>query len=388
MSIRPPLIAHVVQHFGMGGLENGVVNLLNHMPADRCRHAIICLDGYTDFRHRLQRDDVQFFALHKQPGKDFGLYGRLFRLLRELRPDLLHTRNLSTLEGQFVAAAAGVRARVHGEHGRDVFDLYGKNRKYNLLRKLARPLVHHYIAVSKDLADWLEHTVGAAPQRITQIYNGVDRLRFHPRREERTPIGPDGFMSGNELLIGSVGRMAEVKDYPNLVRAFLRLLELAPEARSRARLVILGEGVARATCLDLLKQANAEHLAWLPGSRDDIADLMRQFDVFALPSLGEGISNTILEAMACGLPVVATRVGGNRELVDTGITGTLVPPADPEAMAQALLTYFEDNTLVRSHGAAGRAKIEALFSMEAMVRGYMGVYDAVLGVGKHPSTPL
>lgn len=376
--MRPPLIAHVVQHFGMGGLENGVVNLLNHMPADRYRHAVVCLDGYTDFRQRLQRDDVQFFALNKQPGKDLGLYGRLFRLLRNLRPDLLHTRNLSTLEGQFVAAAAGVRARVHGEHGRDVFDLHGKNFKYNLLRKLARPLVSQYIAVSKDLADWLEQTVGAAPQRITQIYNGVDSLRFHPRREERTPIGPNGFMSGNEFLIGSVGRMAEVKDYPNLVRAFLRLLELAPEARTRARLVILGEGVARAACLDLLKQANAEQLAWLPGSRDDIANLMRQFDVFTLPSLGEGISNTILEAMACGLPVVATAVGGNSELVDAGITGTLVPPADPEAMAQPLLTYFEDNALVRSHGAAGRAKIEAKFSMKAMVSGYMGVYDAVL----------
>lgn len=376
--MQPPLIAHVVQHFGMGGLENGVVNLLNHMPADRYRHAVICLDGYTDFRHRLRRDDVQFFALNKKPGKDFGLYGRLFRLLREMRPNLLHTRNLSTLEGQFVAAAAGVRARVHGEHGRDVFDLHGKNFKYNLLRKLARPLVHQYIAVSKDLANWLQHTVGVEPQRITQIYNGVDSLRFHPRREERTLIGPGGFMSGNELLIGSVGRMAEVKDYPNLVRAFLRLLELAPEARTRARLVILGEGAARAACLDLLKQANAEQLAWLPGSRDDIADLMRQFDVFTLPSLGEGISNTILEAMACGLPVVATAVGGNTELVDADITGTLVPPADPEAMAQALLTYFEDNTLVRKHGAAGCAKIEAQFSMEAMVRGYMGVYDAVL----------
>lgn len=379
MSTRPPLIAHVVQHFGMGGLENGVVNLLNHMPEDRYRHAVICLDGYTDFRHRLQRDDVQFFALNKQPGKDLGLYGRLFKLLRELRPDILHTRNLSTIEGQFVAAASGVRARVHGEHGRDVFDLHGKNFKYNLLRKLARPLVHQYIAVSKDLANWLEHTVGAAPQRITQIYNGVDSLRFHPRREERTPIGPDGFMSGNELLIGSVGRMAEVKDYPNLVRAFLRMLELAPEARARARLVILGEGVARAACLDLLKQANAEQLAWLPGSRDDIASLMRQFDVFVLPSLGEGISNTILEAMACGLPVVATSVGGNSELVEDGLTGTLVPPADPEAMAQALLAYFEDNAMARSHGEAGREKIEAQFSMEAMVRGYMGVYDKVLG---------
>ena len=388
MSTRPPLIAHVVQHFGMGGLENGVVNLLNHMPADRYCHAVICLDGYTDFRHRLKRDDVQFFALNKQPGQDFGLYGRLFRLLRELRPDLLHTRNLSTLEGQFVAAAAGVRARVHGEHGRDVFDLHGKNFKYNLLRKLARPLVHQYIAVSKDLANWLEHTVGADTQRITQIYNGVDSLRFHPRREQRAPIGPDGFMSGNALLIGSVGRMAEVKDYPNLVRAFLRLLELSPEARTRARLVILGEGVARAACLDLLKQANAEQLAWLPGSRDDIADLMRQFDVFVLPSLGEGISNTILEAMACGLPVVATNVGGNSELVDEGITGTLVPPADPEKMAQALLAYFKDNAMARSHGAAGRAKIEAQFSMEAMVRGYMGVYDKVLGGGKFSSTSL
>ncbi|CAG0124507.1 N-acetyl-alpha-D-glucosaminyl L-malate synthase [Rhodocyclaceae bacterium] len=376
--MRPPLIAHVVQHFGMGGLENGVVNLLNHMPADRYRHAVVCLDGYTDFRHRLRRNDVQFFALHKQPGKDPKLYGRLFRLLRELHPDLLHTRNLSTLEGQFVAAAAGVRARVHGEHGRDVFDLHGKNVKYNLLRKMARPLVGHYIALSRDLATWLEHTVGVDAKRIAQIYNGVDSVRFHPRGEERKPIGPAGFMSGNELLIGSVGRMAEVKDYPNLVRAFLRLLELSPEARSRARLVILGEGTARAECLALLKQANAEQLAWLPGSRDDIADLMRQFDVFTLSSLGEGISNTILEAMACGLPVIATSVGGNTELVVDGITGTLVPPAAPEAMAQALLTYFEDNALARKHGTAGREKIEAQFSMEAMVRGYMGVYDAVL----------
>lgn len=376
--MRPPLIAHVVQHFGMGGLENGVVNLLNHMPPDRYRHAIICLDGYTDFRHRLQRDDVQFFALHKQAGKDFGLYGRLFRLLRKLHPDLLHTRNLSTLEGQFVAKAAGIRARVHGEHGRDVFDLHGKNRKYNLLRKMARPLVHHYIAVSKDLENWLEHTVGADSRRITQIYNGVNSTRFHPRREERALIGPEGFMSGNELLIGSVGRMAEVKDYPNMVRAFLRLLDLSPEARSRARLVILGDGVSRAECLALLKQANAEHLAWLPGGRDDIAELMRQFDIFTLSSLGEGISNTILEAMACGLPVVATSVGGNTELVEADRTGMLVPPGEPEAMAQALLTYFKDEALMRRHGATGRAKIEAQFSMDAMVRGYMGVYDAVL----------
>jgi sugar transferase (PEP-CTERM/EpsH1 system associated) len=376
--MRPPLIAHVVQHFGMGGLENGVVNLLNHMPAERYRHVVICLDGYTDFRQRLHRDDVPFFALHKQPGKDLGLYGRLFRLLRELRPDLLHTRNLSTLECQFVAAAAGVRARVHGEHGRDVFDPRGKNLKYNLLRKLARPLVHHYITVSKDLANWLEHTVGVEPQRITQIYNGVDSLRFHPRREERTPIGPDGFMSGNELLIGSVGRMVQMKDFPTLVHAFLRLLSGQPESRKRLRLVIVGEGGSRTECLALLRAADAEHLAWMPGERADVAQIMRTLDVFVLPSLGEGISNTILEAMASGLPVIATDVGGNPELVEHSRTGKLVPVGDSAALAQALLSYARDSGQMKAHGQTARAKIEARFSMEAMVESYFRVYDRVI----------
>jgi sugar transferase (PEP-CTERM/EpsH1 system associated) len=379
MTLQAPLIAHVVAHFGVGGLENGMINLLNGMPRERYRHAIVCLGGYTDFRQRLQRDDVQFYALDKQPGHDLGLYGRLFRLLRALRPDMVHTRNLSALEGQFVAAAAGVCARVHGEHGRDVFDLHGRNRKYNLLRKLARPLVGQYITVSRDLAGWLESTVGVAPARITQIYNGVDSVRFHPRQGARAPIGPDDFMSGAELLIGSVGRMAQVKDFPTLVRAFLRLLADQPELRERLRLVIVGEGVSRAECLDLLHTADAGHLAWLPGERADVAEIMRALDVFVLPSLGEGISNTILEAMASGLPVVATAVGGNPELVEQGLTGKLVPAGDPASMAHALLGYVRDSAEVQSHGRAAREKIEACFSMEAMVTSYLGVYDRVLG---------
>jgi len=379
-----PLIVHIVQHFGTGGLENGIVNLLNHMPAERYRHTVVCLDGYTDFRHRLLRNDVQFFALHKRPGKDFGLYLRLFRLLRELRPDLVHTRNLSTLEGQFVAAAAGVRARVHGEHGRDVFDLHGKSRKYNLLRKLARPLVHHYITVSKDLANWLQHTVKVEPQRITQIYNGVDSVRFHPCQGERPLIGPEGFMTGNELLIGSVGRMAAVKDYPTLVNAFLYLLTERPELEQRLRLVIVGEGAGREQCLNLLRTAGMEKYAWLPGERADVGEIMRIFDIFVLPSLGEGISNTILEAMASGLPVIATEVGGNPELVENDRTGKLVPPGDPVRLAQSLLCYIHDGGLLQAHGQAARAKINAGFSMDAMVKSYLDVYDRVLA-SKRPS---
>jgi sugar transferase (PEP-CTERM/EpsH1 system associated) len=372
-----PLIAHIVHHFRVGGMENGMVNLINHMPQGHFNHVVICLSDFTDFSERIRRDDVKFYALSKPAGRDVSWYFQLWRLLRKLRPDIVHTRNLSAIEGQFVAAAAGIRARIHGEHGRDMFDLHGENRKYNLLRKLVRPLVGHYIAVSRDLEQWLIHTVGVAPQRVSQIYNGVDSVRYSPRDSARA-IGPDGFATESAFVIGSVGRMAEVKDYPNLVRAFIKLLEVEPTARQYARLVIIGDGVSRETCLTLLKDAGAEQLAWLPGERSDVPALMRNMNLFVLPSLGEGISNTILEAMSCGLPVVATQVGGNPELVENGVTGALVPVSDTECLTQTLLKYFRNKKLLEEQGENSRKKIESDFSMSAMVRNYLSVYEAVL----------
>ena len=373
-----PLIVHVIHRFDVGGLENGIVNLINHMPADRYRHAIVCLQGYTDFHKRLKQDNVEIYDMAKLDGHDLGLYVRLFRIFRQLRPAIVHTRNLSALETQVVAALAGVRGRVHGEHGRDIYDLYGKNRKYILLRKLVRPFVGHYIAVSKDLQNWLTDTVGVKRGRTSQIYNGVDNIRFHPSQTPREHLGPPGFFGDNSIVIGSVGRMAAVKDYPNLVRAFLRLLQLDPSRRDHLRLLIAGDGANRAACLELLGQRGADHLAWLPGERTDIPELMAAMDIFVLPSLGEGISNTILEAMATGLPVIATSVGGNLELVHEGATGFLVPPADSDAMAQALLNYVDDADQRHAHGRAARDIIDCQFSMDAMVQGYLSVYDRIL----------
>jgi sugar transferase (PEP-CTERM/EpsH1 system associated) len=377
----PPLVVHVIHELAVGGLENGLVNLINHIPADRYRHAIVCLKGYSDFAKRIKRDDVEIIALNKREGNDFGMYLRLYRTLRRLRPDIVHTRNLGTMEGQVVAAAAGARARVHGEHGRDIFDLHGTNRKYKLLRKAIKPFVHQFIAVSQDLERWLSDTVGVARERISQIYSGVDSMRFHPRTGPRTDIAPPGFLDADSILVGSVGRMAAVKDYPNLVRAFLLLLEREPAARSRLRLLIVGDGVDRQKCMNMLQQAGVAELGWFPGERSDIAELMREMDIFVLPSLGEGISNTILEAMCSGLPVVATRVGGNLELVKEGVTGKLVPPATPEALADALLDYYRNPSMLCDHGEAARRQIEETFTMQAMTRGYVDVYDKVLRRG-------
>jgi sugar transferase (PEP-CTERM/EpsH1 system associated) len=373
-----PLIVHVVHHFDVGGLENGMVNLLNRMPEERYRHAVVCMRGFTDYRKKIRNQNVRFYALDKKPGKDIAVYHRMFQVLRQVKPAIVHTRNLSGLEGQFVAAFSGVRARVHSEHGRDGADLHGRNGKYNLLRKVARPLVHRYIALSRDLEHWLVDTIGVAPQKIAQVYNGVDTDRFYACQRPRAEFGPPGFIHGSELVIGSVGRMAEVKDFPTLVTAFLRVISAHSELRSRLRLVIVGEGPTRQVCQALIDQAGASDIAWLPGERADVPDLMRAFDLLVLPSLGEGISNTILEAMASSLPVVATRVGGNPELVEDHVTGRLVEPRAPQALAQALLQYASSPELIRQHGYAARARAEANFSMDAMLKGYVDVYDAVL----------
>jgi sugar transferase (PEP-CTERM/EpsH1 system associated) len=373
-----PLIAHLVHRFDTGGMENGMVNLFNHLPPERYRHAVVALTDYTDFRQRISAQPVDFYTLNKKPGQDPAVFVRLFRLLRQIKPAIFHSRNLAALEGQFVAVAAGIKGRVHGEHGRDTFDLHGQSWKYNLLRKAARPFVHEYIAVSKDLAGWLVNTIGAERSRVNQIYNGVDPAKFHPRRGARPAILPSGFADETSVLFGSVGRMAEVKDYPTLARSFIRLMQESDEARQKARLVLVGEGADRARCQQLLDEAGLAGLAWLPGERHDIADCLQALDVFVLPSLNEGISNTLLEAQACGLPVIATRVGGNVELVSEGLTGALLESADPLTLAQVLRSYLGDPVRRLREGAAARAGIESAHSLDAMAAAYGAVYDRVL----------
>ena len=374
----PPLVAHVIYRLAVGGLENGLVNLINAMPPERYRHAIVCLTDYSDFRDRIGRQDVPVIALHKREGQGIDIYRRMWSALRSLRPAIVHTRNLPTLEFSLIAALAGVRKRVHSEHGRDMYDLHGANAKYNILRRTIRPVVGHYIAVSRDLEEWLQSCVGVRRERLSQIYNGVDSRRFRPRGELRTNIGPPGFLQDGSVGIGTIGRMHIVKDQVTLAKAFIHLLQEEPAWSRSARLVLVGEGPLRQQCFDLLAHAGLQHLAWIPGERNDVAEILRALDVFVLPSLGEGISNTILEAMATGLPVLATEVGGNAELVREGETGMLVPSADHVALARALRAYLVNPDLRIRHGQAGRKVVEDRFSIETMVQGYLNVYDHLL----------
>lgn len=374
---RRPLIAHVVYRFDVGGLENGVVNLINQLPRESYRHVVVALTEITEFSERIRRDDVGFVALNKRPGHGFRLFPRLFQLFRAMQPAVVHTRNLAALEASVPAWLAGVPVRVHGEHGRDMGDLDGTSRKYQRIRRLYRPFISHYVALSKDLEQYLGRDVGVELARIAQIYNGVDTARFSPAAKGRARIEGCPFTDEDLWLVGTVGRLQQVKDQVTLAEAFVRAVKRGP-AMAQMRLVMIGDGPLLTRVEKVLDQAGMRSLAWLPGARDDVPEILRGLDCFALPSLAEGISNTILEAMACGLPVVATRVGGNPELIEDGMTGRLVPQANAEAMAGALFHYYDDPVLARRHGRAGRQLVLQRFSLDRMVSDYLSLYDGLL----------
>ena len=374
-----PLVLHVLHRFAVGGLENGVVNLVNRLPERSWRHAIVALTDVDEgFAQRLRRRDVELVALGKGPGHAVKLFPRLHRLIRDRRPAIVHTRNLAALEAAVPAWFARVPARIHGEHGRDVGDLDGSNRRYRLVRRLHGLFVTQYVAVSRDLERYLVERVGIDALRVVQIYNGVDTARFTPGPSGRAPIEGSPFSDPRLWLVGTVGRLEAVKDQTNLARAFVHALRLAPAARERMRLVVAGEGRLRPEIERILDEGDARQLAWLAGERADVPDFMRALDCFVLPSLAEGISNTILEAMASGLPVIATAVGGNAELMEPGTTGALVPAADPDALAREILAYFADPGRTGRHGRAGRTLVERRFSLDRMVEQYHELYSRAL----------
>ena len=379
---EPPLIAHVVFRFDYGGLENGIVNLVNRLPADRFRHAVVALDGIgEEFRRRLGRTEVELVSIDKKPGKDPSSYWRLWCTLSRLRPAIVHTRNLGTLDAQLVAAAAGVRRRIHGEHGWSPADPQGLDPGNLRLRRWLRSLPATYVAMSHDIAGWLERSVRVPPTRIRQLYSGVDTDRFRPdgRLPADVPWRAAPGSSREPVIVGTVGRLDPIKNHAGLLRAFRTILDRHPDWRGDLRLIIAGDGPLREELAALTRELGLEESVWWTGARSDVADLMRAMNVFVLPSINEGISNTILEAMATARPVVAGWAGGNPELIVDGVTGALYDPGDPNGLAAAMENYVTNAALRQSHGRAARERVEAQFSLDAMIGRYCELYDDVLG---------
>ena len=266
------------------------MNLINRMPGDRYRHAIVCLTRSSDFAGRIERQDVPVIELNKRPGKDLGVYRRLWRTLRGLNPDIVHTRNLGTLDCMLPAWASGARRRVHGEHGREISDVEGKNRRKIWLRRAHAPLVNKFVAVSNDLQSWLTRDVGIEVSKVVQIYNGVDGALFMPRGDGREELPLQGFAVPGDFVIGAVGRLDPVKGHSTLLQSVSDLMRMHPTHAARIRLVVVGDGPMLPEYERFVAEQGLQKHVWLAGDRQDVAALLRCFDLFVQPSLAEGIS--------------------------------------------------------------------------------------------------
>jgi len=372
----PIRIVHVLYSLDVGGLENGVVNLINNLDWQKYEHTLCCLTHAGRLLKRVRRTDVEVVEMGKRDGHDWSLLLRLARLLRKLRPHVVHTRNWGTMDAIPVARLSGVPALVHGEHGRTMAEVNGENRRRTMIRKTLFPLVHCFVTVSRELTDWLQASAGVAPRKIRTICNGVDLARFARPRSRLLARSELGF-TDEEFVIGTVGRLDLIKNQASLIQVVPDLIAEFPQLR----LVIVGSGPCLSSLELLVKQFDLAGKILLTGEKDDVVPLMQAFDVFALPSLFEGISNTVLEAMACGLPVIATRVGGNIELVEEGVTGLLIPQQDQGALRNSLRSYLEQPSLARVHGTGGRQRVEQKFSLNRMVSAYDEMYSTLISMG-------
>lgn len=370
-----PLVVHLIYKLDFGGLENMLVQRLNRMPASAYRHAVVALTDITEFASKISKPGVGLYELHKQPGSSPGTHLALWKLLRRLRPAVLHTYNLSAIEYAPAALLAGVPVRINGAHGREASDPDGLNPRHNMLRRMMLPFYDCCYGNSADLVEWNRKVIGVPERKSRLLGNGIDTGRFQPGPRDAL-LHASGF-GADCVVVGTVGRVQAVKDHAGLVDAFAQLRATMPALAPRLRLAVIGDGPQLAQLRAKVEAADLQEVVWLPGARSDVAALLGGLDVFAMSSLAEGTPGSALEAMACGLPVVGTRVGGLPEVIEDGVTGCLVPPADAAAMSAGLMRYIADPELARAHGAAGRQRVLRLYNISAMVAAYQALYDSL-----------
>ena len=359
----PVHVHHVLLSLEPGGLENGVVNVVNGLDPARFRSSVCCLKSSGPFAARIRRDDVQVHSMGHGRGNDWRLPFRLARLFRATRTDIVHTRNAEAFfYAGMGARLAGIPVLLHSEHGRTFNDRAVRLYAQRLLSRWADGI----FAVSGTLRDDLVRHVGLPPSRVDVLHNGVDRSRFGGADREcaRRLLGLDA----GSLVVGSVGRLVAVKNYALLLKAFAAL------RRDDAVLLLAGDGPERPALEQLVQGLGLASSVRLLGHRDDVPAVLAALDVFALSSRSEGMSNTLLEAMAAGLPIVATRVGGNAEIVRDGVDGLLVDDDDAPGFAHALRGLAEHAGRRAAMGAAGRERVATEFSIEAMVERYARYY--------------
>lgn len=368
-------VFYLLDSLEIGGTETQAVELALRLPADEYEITLGCLRLQGPLLSRLRGSGVRVQEFYPRGGIDSpaGLY-QLFRLaafLRRQKFGVVHTHDLwSNVMGVPAARLAGVPAIISSRRDLAHFDWYeGKRRVW--LRRIQN-LSNIVLANATPIRDALVAEDGFAPDKLRVIHNGVDTEKFQRGKRDRERLIPGAAEGTLVVLVGNMH--GDVKGHPWLIAAAPAVVREFP----KTRFIFAGDGESRAPLEQQVAGLGLQQSFAFLGRRDDIPDVLASCDIAVLPSKAEGLPNAVLEYMAAGLPTIASRVGGNAELVEDGVTGLLVPPQDSAALANALLRLLRDPQLLQQIASGGRRLVSEGFSFERLVRETDALYTELL----------
>ena len=361
-------VLHVLDHLDTGGTEYGVLKVLQGLREDRfdCR---ICVmrDVRADLASSALLSGRVLRAGGPKEGSQFAIR-RLGRVFQAWRPHIVHSRNWGAIESIPAARLAGIPVAIHSEHGYELDMLKGLPLRRRIIRRGFYQMADAVFTVTHDLSSYHAKQVHWPEGKIGTIYNGVDAARFSPRPSERIRMRRELGLPMSRLVIGAAGRLVPIKSYPTLLKAAGNLISSGHDIS----ILIIGAGPERSS-LEQMAAPLGDRALFL-GERNDLPALFNAMDGFAQTSICEGMSNTILEAMASALPVLASRVGGNPELVADGTTGLLFPVQDAPALADRLVLLANNVELRRTLGDRARHRVLEEFTLDRMIDAYADLY--------------
>lgn len=368
-----PTVCHVIHALGVGGAEVLVDTMVRRMT-DRYRCVVAVLDEVGEIGERLRQDGFVVEYLHRRPGIDHGCARRLQKLAAREQVQILHAHQYTPFfQAMLSRGLFGRLPVVFTEHGRHVPDL--PDRKRSVVNRLLLRKRDRLIGVGGAVRKALIANEGLPADRVEVIYNGVDLSQFaKPADDAWIRVRREFGFSENDFVIIQVARLHTLKDHQTALRTLNELRRFVP----RARLLIVGDGDERRCIENTIEELSLTDHVRVAGSRSDVSSLLAASDVFLLTSISEGIPLTIIEAMAAGLPVVSTAVGGIPEMIDDGRTGFLAEAGDHSSLAASLGHLYQSPMLRQIIARAGRDTAQRQFSLQGMLNGYTQLYQEVI----------
>jgi len=371
---KPLRVLHVIDRLGMGGTEYAMLRMIQGLEGAGFEHRICTIRGFDGDLARAQGlTDKVHVAGRTDAGYQFVL-GRLIRVMRACRPHIVHSRNWGAIEAIPAARLARVPFAIHSEHGYELDMLSGLPARRRIFRRAAYAMADAVFTVTEELRRYHARQAWIPAERIHVLPNGVDTARFAPRPEKRNEIRERLGLPKQSFVVGTVGRMVKIKDH----RTLLDAAEILASRGVAIHVLFGGSGPERSSLEEACaSSASLAGRVKFLGSVADVPELLNAMDVFVLPSIKEGMSNTLLEAMASGLPTVATRVGGNPELVGEDRFVWLFEPGNVTDLAVRLGRLAGDPGLCCELGEAARERAASQFSLDGMIARYRDLYLAV-----------